>query len=145
MRRPNATTLLLLAVVSLLCLGYLGVGAPSEARTGSLSPKVLALSKTLDPANRKLDRKLEGGAFLEEGSKSDTSLLDPFSAYSLKVVRGAVHVGLLVCDRAERKAYFEDLSCTGGMEKNHSAGSLHPPCEFSLNPDLDCPKIKQPD
>ena len=69
---------------------------------------------------------------LRLSTADNPELLRSFEPFTLRVLRHAQGVIVLVCDRAGRTALLEDASCTARLDRHHWRDAAGSPCDFTL-------------
>ena len=65
-------------------------------------------------------------------TKHDPALLEPFSAYTVRVRQQELHAIILVCTKDGTRALLEDAGCTGKLDRHLWENQPAIPCEFTL-------------
>lgn len=69
---------------------------------------------------------------LKLATKHDPSLLNPFVAYHLLILKENRHSAVLVCSKNNNSALLEDSACTAALDI-HRWKTPNAPCVFTLN------------
>ena len=100
-----------------------------------LGSPVYSLSAAVDVVADKLPPDAEDMTVINAATAKDPSLVAPFAGYTLKVRIENKHGVILVCDKAGKHAYIEDISCTPQVDSWRPTGS---PCRFLLDVNRVC-------
>lgn len=92
-----------------------------------LSSSVEATVLFRNPPPTATDREL-----LRLSTADNPELLRAFEPFSVRVLKHAQGVVVLVCDREGRTALLEDASCTARLDRHHWRDAAGAACDFTL-------------
>ena len=130
--RPVVLVVVMLFLCGCACLWPL---KHDDSQMYELGAKLILLSAAVE------DKVYYGGAssgmsdeeLLALSTQHDPSLLEPFKAYLVKVLRENRHAVVLVCSKDGMKGLLEDAACSRPMDKHLWKLEPPAPCQFTLS------------
>ena len=113
---------------------------PHQQTIASLDDPLYALSAAVDAVVDTLPADARDDTIIAAATAKDSSLKAPFAEYTIKAQIVAGFGVLLVCDKAARVAYMEDVTCTPRIDTCRPTGS---PCEFFVDVGKVCATVRR--
>lgn len=130
MKNSAITLRTLLLVLFVTCCSIPAFADDMLELSSALTKLSAAVESTVRYKNPPKD--LTNEELLKLSTKHDPDLLQPFSAYLVRVKAQDRHAILLVCSKDGKTGLLEDAGCTAKLDQ-HLWGKDNPlPCEFTL-------------
>jgi hypothetical protein len=113
--------------------------------------KMLSLAVSLTKLSTKVESVVRYGNPPENASTNDllklavqreSTLLDDFSGYEIRIISSEKHAILLLCSGDGKRGLLEDLGCTAMLDRNLWREESDMPCRVSLSVELGCGQVK---
>ena len=130
MRTKTISTIFL----SILLIGCAVYGTSNDEDMYTLASALTKLSASVESTVRYKDppQNLSDSELLDLATRHDPRLLQPFTGYTLRVLREEHHAIVLVCTKDGTHALLEDAGCTGELDVHLWQNKPQPACEFTL-------------